>query len=217
MPASRSDKKDELASAAGTKDRIIQAATKLFAAQGFEGTSTKEICIAADVNIAAIHYHFESKEGLLRHILESFGISSLSTIQRILEPPETAEEFRVRLRMYVEETLDNFLAQPELWRIVCQEAELFQERSVDVFRRTFTKKHQVLEDFLAHAKKKGIISKDVNPAFAQKFIFGQIAHQTRFDGVSQKLYGNSLHDVAYRTAWVKHTLQMFISGLGEKK
>ena len=87
----------------GTAERILRAATHLFATKGYEGTSTKEICEVAEVNIAAIHYHFESKEGLLRTILERFGTFSLKTVQRILEEPSSRDVFRERLRMYLEE------------------------------------------------------------------------------------------------------------------
>ena len=52
-----------------TKDRIIAAAQALFAEKGFPATSMREITTRADVNLAAINYHFGSKENLLHEIL----------------------------------------------------------------------------------------------------------------------------------------------------
>jgi AcrR family transcriptional regulator len=55
---------------ADTKTQILDAAEKLFAKQGFEATSLRAIIADAGVNLAAIHYHFRSKEGLVRAVLE---------------------------------------------------------------------------------------------------------------------------------------------------
>lgn len=49
-----------------TKDSILDAAEKLFAERGFEATSTRAITRNAGVNLAAVNYHFQSKEGLLQ-------------------------------------------------------------------------------------------------------------------------------------------------------
>lgn len=53
-----------------TKERIIEAAEVLFAKQGYQGTSLREITEAAEANVAAVNYHFGSKEGLLIAILD---------------------------------------------------------------------------------------------------------------------------------------------------
>jgi TetR/AcrR family transcriptional regulator, regulator of cefoperazone and chloramphenicol sensitivity len=51
-----------------TRQRLIDAALDLFGAQGFEGTSTRALAEQAQVNLAAIPYHFGSKEKLYRAI-----------------------------------------------------------------------------------------------------------------------------------------------------
>ena len=51
-----------------TKDRILNAAEGLFAQQGFAGTSLREVTSRADVNIAAVNYHFGSKENLINEV-----------------------------------------------------------------------------------------------------------------------------------------------------
>jgi len=53
----------------GTKLALIQAAGKLFAEKGFEGASVRAIADAAGANIAAVNYHFGSKENLLTEAL----------------------------------------------------------------------------------------------------------------------------------------------------
>lgn len=57
-----------------TRNRLLAAAATLFAAQGFHKATTTGICRAAGANIAAVHYHFRSKEQLYaeawRHAFE---------------------------------------------------------------------------------------------------------------------------------------------------
>jgi AcrR family transcriptional regulator len=51
-----------------TKDRILGAAEELFAQHGFAGTSLRQVTSRADVNIAAVNYHFGSKENLVNEV-----------------------------------------------------------------------------------------------------------------------------------------------------
>src|SRR5688500_17769747 len=51
-----------------TKDRILGAAEELFAQHGFGGTSLRQVTSRADVNIAAVNYHFGSKEHLVNEV-----------------------------------------------------------------------------------------------------------------------------------------------------
>jgi len=51
-----------------TKDRILGAAEELFAQHGFGGTSLRQVTARADVNIAAVNYHFGSKENLVNEV-----------------------------------------------------------------------------------------------------------------------------------------------------
>ena len=53
-----------------TKEKIVRAATRLFAEKGLAGVTVREICRAARVNGALVNYHFRSKEGLYRVCVE---------------------------------------------------------------------------------------------------------------------------------------------------
>jgi len=56
--------------ASDTKDRILDVAEALFADHGFAATSLRDITHDAGVNIAAVNYHFGSKDSLLAAVLE---------------------------------------------------------------------------------------------------------------------------------------------------
>src|ERR1700741_5368588 len=52
-----------------TKQRILDTAESLFMEHGFEATSLRSITAAASVNLAAVNYHFGSKEELFQTVL----------------------------------------------------------------------------------------------------------------------------------------------------
>jgi AcrR family transcriptional regulator len=51
-----------------TRERILDAAERLFMAHGYEGTSMRQITGDAAVNLAAVNYHFGSKESLMQEV-----------------------------------------------------------------------------------------------------------------------------------------------------
>ena len=92
------------------KQNNIQAATRLFAEQGFEGTTTLQIANEAGVTEPLIYYHFKGKYDLFSHILEaSFKayFSRLETLERETGTPfkriEALLDFHLR---FVEEMPD---------------------------------------------------------------------------------------------------------------
>lgn len=52
-----------------TRREILRAAGEAFAASGFVGATTRAVAARAGVNVATLHYHFGSKEGLYRAVL----------------------------------------------------------------------------------------------------------------------------------------------------
>ena len=56
-----------------TKEQIISVAERLFAERGFAGTTLRNVIAEADVNLAAVHYHFGSKEELFRAVVKRFA------------------------------------------------------------------------------------------------------------------------------------------------
>ncbi len=64
-----------------TKKRIIECGVRQFGAHGYRGTRLRELIEAAGVNQAAVNYHFGSKEGLYRAILQ--GYAGLLTKRRL--------------------------------------------------------------------------------------------------------------------------------------
>lgn len=71
QPDQRRESPPEAATERGerARTRLLTEASRIFAEKGYAKASTREICVAAGLNVAAIHYHFGGKEGLYRAVL----------------------------------------------------------------------------------------------------------------------------------------------------
>lgn len=95
-----------------TKQKILDAAERLFAMDGYHATSLRSITTAAGVNLASVNYHFGSKEALLEAVivrrLEPLNAIRRSKLEALLLQSEAAGQrpsCREILRTFVEPTL----------------------------------------------------------------------------------------------------------------
>lgn len=76
----------------GTSASIIKAAEILFAEQGFAETTVRQITSKADVNLAAINYHFGSKKGLIQAVAEKFLTPLCTELTSMLEQRQSSTD-----------------------------------------------------------------------------------------------------------------------------
>ena len=79
----------------GRREQIIAAALKVMMAEGVFHATTRKIAEAASVNVATLHYHFESKEEILFCVLESMASSYRATLaSRFAKPQKLKDRIR---------------------------------------------------------------------------------------------------------------------------
>ena len=94
-------------STSDTKERILDAAESLFAAHGIGATSLRAIIAKANVNLAAVHYHFGSKDALLEAVARRlFGPLNEQRIRLLDE----AEKHSGKRGPSLEKILEAFIA-----------------------------------------------------------------------------------------------------------
>ncbi|MFE3762890.1 TetR/AcrR family transcriptional regulator [Streptomyces sp. NPDC059104] len=119
-----------------TRQRIQDVALELFAEQGYEKTSLREIAERLDVTKAALYYHFKTKEDIIISVFED----STRPIDELIEwaqgQPRTLETKREVLRRYSEAMASG----AQLYRFMQENQATMRELSIGetVKKRLFT-------------------------------------------------------------------------------
>jgi len=96
------------------KEKILFAALKLFANEGYDATSTSKIAKAAQVSEGLIFRHFTNKKGLLEAILTE----SEKRVQQIFQPIINETDPKQVLRLTIEAPYQSKKKDFDFWRLV---------------------------------------------------------------------------------------------------
>lgn len=183
------------ATKADTRDRILDVALDLFADQGYDGTSLREIAERLDVTKAAIYYHFESKDDILLALhmrLHEFGRDAL--LKMAEQEPVTLKQWGELL----DEVVDAMLAQRKLFlmhernqaaleKLHRAEHDAEHEDLQNQFRRVLADIRIPLEDRVRMAASFGVL-------FSGLFLSGEAFAATTNEELGS-LLRRILHDV----------------------
>ncbi len=101
-----------------TRQRVLDAAAQFFAERGYNHVTIRDICAAAQANVAAVNYYFHDKWGLYKELIQAIIEDSKRWQQEAHSaPPGTPPE--ERLRKYIHTYLRHVLAsedQKDSWR-----------------------------------------------------------------------------------------------------
>jgi len=75
-----------------TRQRLLEAAERLFGSLGFAETSLRALTSAAETNLAAVNYHFGSKEGLFKEVVQGVVAPVNRERLRLLDELESRSE-----------------------------------------------------------------------------------------------------------------------------
>jgi AcrR family transcriptional regulator len=134
LAQARSRRQAQGQDANSTRARILDVALDLFLAQGYDGTSLRQIAEQLGVTKAALYYHFESKEDILMALhmrLHDFGKDALDSVG---DKPMTLKHWAQLLDLLV----DQMLAQRKLF--------LMHERNQAAMEKLHSEQHNEAHD-----------------------------------------------------------------------
>jgi AcrR family transcriptional regulator len=86
-----------------TREKLLDAAGRIFADRGYQAATVREICDAAGENVAAIHYHFGDKLGLYTQVvqqsMQAAEIEAIRTALNLNSPPQDVLRAVIRARL----------------------------------------------------------------------------------------------------------------------
>lgn len=149
------------------RERILDAAEKLFAAKGFAATSVHEITDAAEVNRALLYYYFEDKHSLYSSLIDE-GVGNFNTmLVAALSPPGSYSE---RLSRFVRGHLELIRKRGTMARMIHRCLLDGQQEEFGLVEK-FRVNAERLEAFFRQAVASGEF-RPVNPEIAARTILG---------------------------------------------
>jgi AcrR family transcriptional regulator len=195
-----------------TRERLIKVAKTLFAEHGIDGTTVKQISDVAGLNISLISYHFKGKEGLYRTCIEKLGKARLAMTERVLQEPQSVEEFKVRLSLFIDDFFNAHLEEPELSKIVARECEMNMPLTQDIFKNTFFKMFETIVHFFKSAQNKDLIRKDLDVEVMSGLFFGGLVHIAQRDRINEVFFELTIRDRKYREIVIQQALLFCLQG-----
>jgi AcrR family transcriptional regulator len=199
-------------SSASTKERILGAAESLFAQRGFDGASLRQLTTAAGVNLAAVNYHFGSKEKLVEQIfrrrLDALNNSRLEALALVAGAETTT----------IEDVLAAFI-RPALDLSHDETGSLFMR----VLARAFAEHDDTLRQFLS--ENYGHVMRQFTAEFARllpelskqelywriDLVSGALTHAMSGFGMIQRK--KDVTEVAHREQTAQHLIRFAAAGL----
>ena len=193
--------------------RLVAEATKLFAANGYGGTSVRAICAAADTNLNAVSYHFGGKKGLYQAVLKGVGDRRLASAQRLLDlPARDVGDLETRLLLFAEECLVAWLEEPGVLNILLAELQQGFPNCDEEAMQSLEAQSQVLIGFLTSARDDGLLAEDLDIAMVAGGLIERLNNQVLFSDTLKQQFGASVEDPDYRRAWVGKVISLLLFG-----
>lgn len=100
--------------------KVLQYAEKIFCEKGYEGASMRDLSRASGMSLAGLYHYFESKEELL-YMIQKHTFRTI--IERLRQRLESATDPEERIRIFIENHLEYFLANKEAMKVLTHEDE----------------------------------------------------------------------------------------------
>ena len=167
---------------------ILLHSAHVFAEQGFEGASMRDISRATGVSLSGLYYYFESKQKLLYLIQNNAFTMIIQRLQTRLERVRDAEQ---RLRVLVQNHVEYFLSHPNEMKVLSHEEDAldspYREEVAAIKKRYYALAREIFDGLAA----KGLMD-GLNPRVAVLSLFGMMNwvykwHNSNVDPGSEEL------------------------------
>lgn len=141
------------------RTQILDAATRLFAAQGVGATSLAAIAEAVGIRKASLLYHFPSKDALHQSVLDNLLSHWNETLPRLLEAAAGEDRFDALL----DETVRFFAADPDRARLLLREALDRPDAMRERLRQAVRPWVDVIAGYIEKGQAHGELRRDADP------------------------------------------------------
>ena len=150
---------------------ILLHAAQIFAEQGFEGTSIREISRATGVSLSGLYYYFESKQKLL-YLIQYNAFTLI--IERAQSRLADVHDPQMRLRTLVQNHVEYFLSHPNEMKVLSHEEDAleapYRDEIAAIKRRYYALAREIFEALTAGT----LLAAGLSPRVAVLSLFGMM-------------------------------------------
>jgi AcrR family transcriptional regulator len=103
--------------------KILLHATEVFYDKGYEGASMRDLARSSGMSLSGLYYYFESKEKLL-YLIQKYTFSTI--VERLRERLDEVSNPEQRIRVFILNHLEYFLANKKAMKVLSHEAEVLK-------------------------------------------------------------------------------------------
>ncbi|MET0461838.1 MAG: TetR family transcriptional regulator [Chitinophagaceae bacterium] len=154
--------------------QIMEAAEKLFADKGFEGTSVRDIAEDAGVNLAMISYYFGSKEKLMEAMFDHRASSSILQLEEMVNDKTLSPIQKVE--KLIDRYIEKLLSQQCFHRIMVREQMVSNNGFIAEQIQQIKRKNQgLIKELIAQGQRSGEFRKNVDVSLFMITLVGTIS------------------------------------------
>lgn len=184
--------------------QILEVAKTLFARKGYDGTTTREIALAAKVNEAIIFRHFPTKEELYWAVID-FSCKSSDAHGQMLERLRKSSDLKTTFRELAMEILQRRSRDQALTRLLFFSALENHELSHRFFDHYVARYYETLAGFIKEQIDAGRFRR-VDPMLAARGFLGMVVYhslvETLFGGGRHTRYDNEKIATELSSIWL---------------
>jgi TetR/AcrR family fatty acid metabolism transcriptional regulator len=154
---------------AQTRERIIAAATEVFARSGFHGARVADIAEQAGIAYGLVYHYFHNKDDILAAIFTERWAQYVSYLNEV---GGMELGFREQMRRLVHFWVEVYRREPDLMTVMINEVtrsyEFLESHDIATVMVAF----EAIEAMIRTARQRGEVAADVNPQLASYIVFG---------------------------------------------
>lgn len=172
------------------RERILKAATQVFAQHGFYNSKISEIAKAANVADGTIYLYFKNKDDLLISLFEE---EMANITRRMKDEVNKVEGFENKIRRFIQVHLDLIAENKELAEVLQIELRQSHKFMKEYMGSKLNDYLNIISSIISQGQKNGSVRPDIIPGVAKRILFGALDELSGFWVLSKnKRYSISL-------------------------
>lgn len=130
--------------------KLLRHAAHIFCEKGYEGASMRDLSRAAGMSLAGLYHYFDSKEDLL-YLIQKHTFRTI--IERLQERLKESDDVEQRVRIFIENHLEYFLANKEAMKVLTHEDETLKNGRGSEIRAIKREYYKICLDLLEELRR----------------------------------------------------------------